>query len=661
MRAADETPPELESAFLALNALSVAATTHHLYPNPSEQPAFRRALTILSELAESGKRLAVRVARDHFRVGDTPVGTASGSIQRLAGALFERGVTEVRLRSVPTADELVAFCAMTEEDPTAVEAAGGPRSWLSERSVLALGVTARDLRIGTVRLRDLTSVELPDDLRALLADQQHLARALEKGASPEAAVARLKELFDRGVELGIDETDLYAGIADTLGAMSFAFRTSVLGLAMGSLPEDLSLGVSGQLSDGELTDVLAALAADRGLDVAMTYAFQVAVSSGGRRDELPVTLGKSLLEMGLDREQVLRAFGTARLIGEGKITGQLPTDVFTPRAVEEVFELDALRAETPLISPADEFEIALAMLQVLLRANESPDQVEDLADQAERMAGRWLLEAPERSAAVVEVLAVEAEAGARTERGMRLDAALRRVASPELAQALLDLAAGEQGELATRILDLLGPRSIPALTERLAGEADQGRRKILVEWLAQAAREDPAPLLPALDNSPWYLARNIASVLARLNGPDVVPHLGRLASHEDPRVRREALRGMSTLGSGALPALRRALDDSDRTARMTAIAVLGALQEPEAAEALVGIVGERFRSMRERREALDSLRLHESDRAHRFLERTASRRWPPTRATRELARHARTLLARMGGLEETNPAGGGPQ
>lgn len=644
--AEERTSPEFERVVRALGALATASTTYHLYPNPKEQPAFLRALGVLEATVSSQGQVSAKVGRSRFRVGDSEIDSGGDALDRLAGALFERGVTEIHVRSAPTLEELATFCSLVSEEPAALEASEGPRAYLLERNVLAIRLVGRDLVIGTPELASLAFPALPGELRDLLADRQLLAEAIERDSTPAEALRRFQELVSRGVELGIDPAELYGGVADTVAAMSFRFRVAVVGLAL-QQREDLGAEIAGQLSDGELADILVALASDRGLDLAMTYALQAARDSGGHREELPVIVGKRLIEEGFERETVLHVFGTTRLLPDAAL--RLATDALSHQMIiEEQPDVAELRREAPRLSPELEFATGLWVLRALFRADESEEDFEGLVDQAEHWIRRWVMEGtPGRALDLIAVVVEEAERHPDPARRARLERTAGAVASSETVAALLS-ASAENDDPARRMASLLGRRIVPALTEALQNEPDRVRRKMLVEMLAEVAVQDVSPLVTYLDGSPWYLARNIATILSRLEPAQATPHLVRLAAHEDWRVRREALRGLAaTAGASAVPALGRGLEDPDRTVRLAAIAALGAIQHPAATDRLIALARRRSVPIRERKEALASLRLHQDDEARRFLEKTANRRWPPTPATRELARHARELLSKM--------------
>ncbi len=143
----------------------------------------------------------------------------------------------------------------------------------------------------------------------------------------------------------------------------------------------------------------------------------------------------------------------------------------------------------------------------------------------------------------------------------RAATALSYVATPELLRALLEtleLAGPRNQELVFELLRLLGRFAVGDLIAELSQSTRRRVRLTIVEILthigksAVAEGKDPAdwlrPVVEELDlfeRKPWYVTRNLVSILSRVESDTFYRFLLRLMeSDADPRVLCEAVRGL---------------------------------------------------------------------------------------------------------------------
>jgi HEAT repeat protein len=84
--------------------------------------------------------------------------------------------------------------------------------------------------------------------------------------------------------------------------------------------------------------------------------------------------------------------------------------------------------------------------------------------------------------------------------------------------------------------------SIATLCELLGMAEKMSTRKILIETLMDAARDNPQILIPHLADSRWYLVRNMVFILTHLKCGALLESMAPLISHKDQRVRKEVLK-----------------------------------------------------------------------------------------------------------------------
>jgi HEAT repeat protein len=88
----------------------------------------------------------------------------------------------------------------------------------------------------------------------------------------------------------------------------------------------------------------------------------------------------------------------------------------------------------------------------------------------------------------------------------------------------------------------------------------------------------------------WYVVRNAVNVLRHAGDAEALGLLAAAAQHTADAVRREAVWGLVAGGPAALPHLVAAASSPDPSVRKLTVEALGGLTNPEAAEALAGIV-----------------------------------------------------------------------
>ena len=166
--------------------------------------------------------------------------------------------------------------------------------------------------------------------------------------------------------------------------------------------------------------------------------------------------------------------------------------------------------------------------------------------------------------------------------------ALERVAGRETLRLVLDREYGSQpSEQAMKLISTLGSASVGPLVDMLAKEEDGQTRRLLTELLSHAARRDPHSLDRHLVGQPWFVLRNLATVLGKTGQLAATSGLHQMIKHDDHRVRIEALRGLVRVQrQDAAPTLVRMLDDPHDRVRQNA-ATLARSSESEELDSLL--------------------------------------------------------------------------
>jgi HEAT repeat protein len=145
-----------------------------------------------------------------------------------------------------------------------------------------------------------------------------------------------------------------------------------------------------------------------------------------------------------------------------------------------------------------------------------------------------------------------------------------------------------------RIVKLLGPAGVSILVHVIIESQNKYARRSAVETLTAMGDVGRAAIIKILTSSAnnWYVYRNALLAFSRLGRPDEAQLISRFLSHDNPRVREEALAATCALeGPAAEPRLIRALFDPDMGVRRRAVMCIGEipLTSPRAVSALVTI------------------------------------------------------------------------
>ncbi|MBI1919772.1 MAG: HEAT repeat domain-containing protein [Geobacter sp.] len=144
------------------------------------------------------------------------------------------------------------------------------------------------------------------------------------------------------------------------------------------------------------------------------------------------------------------------------------------------------------------------------------------------------------------------------------------------------------------VLKHLGAQTVPRLIERLGVADNLYARKSLASALVQIG-EPSIPFLAAmLQDSRWYVIRNMVAILGEIGIPSSVRLLKGPAYHEDARVRKETIRSLSKIGGTEAEAiLIGLLTTKDRDVKQQAVLSLGIMRSQTAVQPLLDIVWHR--------------------------------------------------------------------
>jgi len=632
-------PPAVETspadmAVTMANALGAAWATFQLYPDPTRQVGFTRAMQSLAdslgiEQLDVGPRTFLW---DHSEVPSTHAG-----VGRIVERLFANSVAAVRFVSLPNADELVVFFEIIRRTPDELKDQGGAADSLREAGVNSIRLVERRLlsdeeQEEEERLEDKTAS--PGGVLDYKGDPEAMAAYLLAAAGDDSsALASLViESYGRALE-AIDEKDVWVHeeIVHTFVDMFFYFpprhQAPLISELLARQDEAPFRIFLDQFASHELNE-LAPFLDPQAHPLLLEYA-RIANKNGDRGREIIDLLNEA--EPG-DSVDTIVDRRIAAVLAPGSTRAGASGSGALARLTER-------RHESP-----DNFAIGIGVVQRLLSVTESEaDTQRVLRIWAGKTVGAirrrdfgsaltWLRGVSDPSSAE------DAAAGPTAQ---ALQGAIETDVVIELAEALHE---SPDSTVGTELLRGLALHVTDHLIELLGSEENRGRRRGLIAMVVEVSRDDPARVVAHLDDPRWYLIRNLAIVLSRCRHPDVIHHVLPLANHLEPRVRREALRAIYALARHTdLGPFIDGLADPDESVRTVATTILRNCDN----EGLVPALEELLSSDGDTNMKLNVIALlgmRPTAAAHAALERYAQGRSGEQGVTRAVRNAARQIL-----------------
>jgi hypothetical protein len=202
-------------------------------------------------------------------------------------------------------------------------------------------------------------------------------------------------------------------------------------------------------------------------------------------------------------------------------------------------------------------------------------------------------------------------------------------------------------------LSHLRPNSIRPLMDIL-GELNHSKaRRVLCDTICELGKDSVEIIAPFINDSRWYLVRNVIYILARIGKEQALPYILKGFNHREPRVRREAVQALGLIGSskGSGPLLR-ALHDEDTQIRSLAALNLAKVVKKDSLPPLLEVVQSKEFYKREKAEIkafFDAIGMIGSDEAIQPLQKLLEQRsWFGGGRKGEIRQGAAHALAMIG-------------
>jgi HEAT repeat protein len=176
----------------------------------------------------------------------------------------------------------------------------------------------------------------------------------------------------------------------------------------------------------------------------------------------------------------------------------------------------------------------------------------------------------------------------------------------------------------------LKANAIHPLVKLLGDLKNISSRRLIIDALVHIGRKDVSLLLEEMNDSRWYVVRNIVHVLRKIGDKKAIKNLLKLLSHKDIRVKKEAVRALGELGGDeAVADLRAYLNDPHIQIRKAVLSALGNICSDSAKKVIMDhIAGKGFKDkeLDEKKECFQTLAVWHDDDVYDFLVRMVKKR-----------------------------------
>jgi hypothetical protein len=169
-----------------------------------------------------------------------------------------------------------------------------------------------------------------------------------------------------------------------------------------------------------------------------------------------------------------------------------------------------------------------------------------------------------------------------------------RLATPDMIRALVEslyTAPPEKTRSIQRLIEMLGGSARRNLLVALTEESNRSRRRKLFDFITSLGPVIVPEVILLLNDSRWYVLRNMIVLLRSVNDRTSLPEVRKLAMHGDIRVRMEAIKSLFTLDTDVPAAvLENVVRDRDPKVSDAAISLIGSYGIKEGVQPLLRVL-----------------------------------------------------------------------
>lgn len=631
-----------------IKELSLAIKTMGIYPSahPAIKASVERLYATMEGVLEASPEFKLEIAQKNLLVDGQLLDKTNEIFRDFALQFHRRGVASITFKKDLNAEELRMFLEVASTEPKMLQKSGGFLRLCQEGKISHIDIVEIDYQkvlgvgeeisevaeTGKVRSDEeiwidlIRSLDLYSGLKLGEVEHNFLLHLEEE---PDKMVAYLEGVASKG-SLGMSNLGGVA-VRKTINSIgSYIFKNlpqekEVHRKKLAEVVSHLNPKLRIQLIDAEIDiepgqiDVVTEIIPDLS-NYVIVEMMTLAVSGEGRVTERLVNLFHKIVPEEERKREIIPLFGDSLADMSGKedplYMRRLIENLFLSKPTEEFVSemyrkaLKELNEQISSISRIKEYtdslnerkieEQALTVLMDLIRLEtESSDYVEIAKNLGKAGMDFLLTGRYEKAKEIIEVLIEEAgpEKGRTDGERNACKEALEKLRDigivHDLVTALRDWGR-EKHETIHFILLHMGEIAVVPLLEALGRETDSSLRKKIISVIVGLGEEAIPEIVRRFSDKNWYVVRNMVRILREIGMEKAVRYLNIPLKHEDPRVRKEVVYALSTIGGGeALRLISLMTDDPDGEVRRGAIKYLGVMRNKESVPLLMKLIAQR--------------------------------------------------------------------
>jgi len=631
-----------------IKELSLAIKTMGIYPSdhPAIKASVERIYATMKSLLETSPELKLEIAQKNLMVSGQFLDKTNEIFRDFALQFHRRGVASVTFKKGLTVEELSTFLEVASTEPNVLQKSGGFLRLCQEKEISHIDIVQIDYErifgvgeetsgaaeVGKVRSDEeiwidlIRSLDLYSGLKLGEVEHNFL---LHLEQEPDKMASYLEGLASRS-STGIGALGGVA-VRRTINNMgnyifnNFPQEKEVNRRRLAEIVSRLDPKLRLQLIDAEIdiepgqVDVVTEIIPDLSNSVIVEM-MTLVVSSEGRVTERLVRLFHKIVPEEERKREVIPLFGDSLADMSGKEDSlymrRLIESLFLSKRTEEFISevyrktLQELNEQISLIAEMKEYADSLnerkieeqastVLMDLIGLETETSDYVE-IAKNLGKAAMDFLLTGRyEEAKEIIEVL-IE-EAGQEKQRTIE-----QRIACSEAMDKLRDVGIAHDLVAALRdwgrekyetihfILLQMGEIAVVPLLEALGRESDASLRKKIISIVVALGEVAIPEIVKRFSDKNWYVVRNMMRILREIGTEKAVQYLNIPLRHEDPRVRKEVIYALSTIGGEeALRIISSMANDPDSEVRQGAIKYMGAMRNKGAVPPLLELINRR--------------------------------------------------------------------
>lgn len=584
--------------------------------NATIDQASSRFFVLLDQLFDKVDPVSLHVARHGFIYKDAFIERSNKSIESFANCLFQHGIASLTLHKGISPHAIYVFLVLVSRKPSMTWDEGGMENCLRLRNVSLLEVremAEQDFHMdrrtpGGDSDQQTRKSSLWERLAMSIVHGQHdgfLAQELSPGpiaeltnhnyqeATEESKNALARELSRFLIALKHEKIHIYRldaikHLAEYVNALSPDIRNLFLNNAFNlNLDADLSEGFMTGLSDQIILDALQ----------------NAATGSSYTPPVIMKLLGRLAEERGLIDKEAL-----AGVIADQEHASRLKTlfksddfDNYVPKqyqnALLNIIKSDSLPGrmtehletlKATLEQSSMDNHVGDILLQVL---RGSDDQINADAIRSSLITALWDFLNSRNYNKLMELYRLCASSRI----GEEIRSEMLQIFSSEeftttVFNDLTSVDKEKSGEICEFIFSV-GSLFVDPLLERLGEESGRSARRTYLTALLRLGEESKIKAIARLDDSRWFVTRNMLYLLHEFGDPAMLPYIRRYLVHPHPKVQQEALKTcLMFRDAKAIPALLKAMEAKEDTALISAINLAGSSGDQQVAARLISLL-----------------------------------------------------------------------